>query len=122
MGKSLSQVKFIIEDVKSVIRLLHQVYSIKNDPTVFWGASLFLKSILKLIPNNPCILGIIDNDKNKVGKLVCKGYKVFTPEALNELCPKNVIYAIKNNSETHYPKLKNFLAWFQMKLRPFCLA
>lgn len=73
---------------------------------MLWGASLFLKELLENEPKaNPNILGVIDKNPNNLGKM-CGNYKIYPPEALNELKPDEVIMTIFNNNEKIYEELK----------------
>jgi len=103
----LSQVKFIIEDVKSVIWLLYQIYSIKKDQTVFWGASEFLRDFLEKyeIQND---VYIVDKDLTKTTQAFGK-YSISPVDSIDEIKPDIVICIIKNNSKKVYSSIKKEL-------------
>ena len=59
---------------------------LKNGKNIFvFGAHIFSQVILHLVKNKEDILGVLDNDKNKIGKFLY-GFdlRVFNPEILNK--------------------------------------
>ena len=80
--------------------------SINSKKVMLWGASIFLKEFLKNETEaNPNIIGVIDKNPDNWGKM-CGNYKIYPPEALNELKPDEVILTIINNNEKIYAELK----------------
>lgn len=102
------------QKIQSAIRYdyitLDYLYKIVgNKRVMLWGASLFIKQILekeeKPFKN---ILGIIDKNSGSWGKM-CGNYKIYSPEALNELKPDSVILTVLSNNESIYKNLKEEL-------------
>ena len=58
------------------------------------------------------ILGFIDNNKNKVGKIF-HGLEIFSPEILKKIIPDKIVILVDSESEillqieTQYPEMKN---------------
>ena len=91
------KIRFYLKDLNKIV---------KNKRVVLWGASLFLKELLKSETEaNPNILGVIDKNPDNWGKM-CGNYKIYPPEALNELKPEEVILTIINNNEKIFAELK----------------
>ena len=79
---------------------------IGDKKVMLWGASLFIKQVLeKETEKNPNILGIIDKNRSFEGELI-GNYKIFAPEAINELKPDGVILTVLSNNEIIYEILK----------------
>ncbi len=77
---------------------------------VLWGASLFLRSLLKdEKERNPNILGIIDRNTALQGTSL-GNYEIYAPEALEELKPDAVISTIYNDNEAAYYSLQEYLS------------
>lgn len=81
---------------------------IENNPTkkiAFWGASLFLENILEDFDiKKENIIGIIDRNTALQG-LEKFGYKIFSPEILNQNDINAIILTIQNNNEIIYKDL-----------------
>lgn len=91
---------------KPAPRYLFLYEAIQSEKVMLWGASIFLKEILKNETEaSSNILGVIDKNPDNWGKM-CGNYKIYPPKALNELKPKEVILTIINNNETIYAELK----------------
>lgn len=91
---------------KKYLTINHLYKLIGSKKIMLWGASLFLKEVLeKEQKENPNILGIIDKNPDNWGGM-CGNYKIYPPEALNELKPDEVIMTILNNNENIYEELK----------------
>ena len=81
---------------------------IKNKKVYLWGASNFLKDILKEEKEiNPNILGIIDKNENLWGKDFCN-YKIYSPAILDNH-PADVLVTIYNNYYKAYQAVKKEL-------------
>ena len=79
---------------------------IGDQKVMLWGASLFIKQVLeKETEKNPNILGIIDKNRFFEGEFI-GNYKIFTPEAINELKPDGVILTVLSNNEIIYETLR----------------
>ena len=95
-----------IENKETLFYLKDLNKIVKNKKVVLWGASIFLKELLKNETEaNPNILGVIDKNPDNWDKM-CGNYKIYPPEALNELKPDEVIMTIFNNNEKIYEELK----------------
>ena len=82
---------------------------IGDKKVMLWGASLFLKKVLEKEEKiNPNILGIIDKNYKLIGKTL-GNYRIYPPEAINDLEPDGVILTILSNNETIYDILKEEL-------------
>lgn len=78
---------------------------IRNKKVYLWGASNFIRDLLaKEEEKNPNILGIIDKNEALWGSDFC-GYKVFSPNVLEEK-PSNILITIYRNYETVYDLIK----------------
>ena len=79
---------------------------VKNKKVLLWGASLFLENLLKqekeVLSN---IVGIIDNNIDKQNQDFY-GYRVFSPEKINELDADYILITIANKTEHFYYKLQ----------------
>lgn len=79
--------------------------TIQNKKVIFWGASLLLESILKfekqILPN---VLGIVDNNPEKWGKMLY-GYKIISPKEINKLEVDAVLITITDKSSDFYKQL-----------------
>lgn len=76
---------------------------------VLWGASLFLESFIKkynLETNN--VIGIIDKNPYKTGEYI-GAYKIYSPEALEELNPDEIIVTIANSTKERVVEVKDYL-------------
>lgn len=80
----------------------------KDKKILFWGASLFLKDYIQ---NNDLsdfkILGIIDKNHKKNGSNFA-GYRIISPQNIQEFEDAIIINAIKNSSDEIYNKLTAF--------------
>ena len=106
-------IKFLLylhKELKSInmTKLLNKL--IKHHTAVFWGASLFLRSLLEqdISDKNNNILGIIDKNPARWGEKIGP-YEIFPPEKLLELKPECVLMTIYNNNEIIYPQVQEFL-------------
>lgn len=80
---------------------------IGNKKVVLWGASIFIKNVLKCEKKkNKNILGIVDLNKALWGTS-CGNYEIFSPDALNKLKPDGVILTVLSNNDIIYKNLKN---------------
>lgn len=77
---------------------------IGDKKVVLWGASFFIKKLLKG-EKNENILGIIDSNAALWDKDF-EGYRVYPPTKLEELNPDKIIMTIYSNHEELYPKFK----------------
>lgn len=76
---------------------------------VFWGASFFLQEFLKKHKlHNKNIIGIIDKNSERWNKKLYD-YTIYPPEELAELKPEILICTIKNNHETIYREIKEYV-------------
>ncbi len=73
---------------------------------LLWGASLFIQKVLEDEESpNPNILGFVDRNKIRQGEF-CGSYKIYPPEAINELKPDGVLMTILSGHERVYEGLK----------------
>jgi len=94
-------VKNFIDDLKIAKQLKQEV---KNNRVVLWGASMYLKHLVKFFNvNSPEIIGIIDRDKNKTGTKIGR-YKIYPPEAITTLAPDKIISSVVN-----HPKMEQYI-------------
>ena len=92
---------------KAVTNLIN--YILSNNKIMLWGASLFLQEILSAHSHFDNIVGIIDKDPSKCNMDFC-GYKIYSPESLNQLKPNKVFLTIFNNNIEIYEALKEEFA------------
>lgn len=90
--------------------IMVQLEEHRNEQIMFWGASNFLNSFI----SNPefkhyNILGIIDTDKGKQDTYM-HGYKIFSPDCLNELKPVCIIDTVINKYLKNYNIIKNIIS------------
>ncbi len=89
------------------INLCFKIYT--KQKLMFWGASLFLIKFLKNFRiKTSNILGIIDKNPARWGEEIY-GYKVYPPESIKDLKPKNLIMTIQHYHEDRYPDLKQLI-------------
>ncbi len=101
--------KFKLKSREKYLNVNYLYKIIGSKKIMFWGASIFLKELLKNETEaNPNILGVIDKNPDNWDKM-CGNYKIYPPEALNELKPNEVIMTIFNNNEKIYDELKKIL-------------
>ena len=82
---------------------------IGNKKVMLWGASYYLRNLLKdEKTQNSNILGIIDRNSASWGENV-SFYKIYPPEAINELKPEYILLTAHNNHEIIYQNLKEDL-------------
>ena len=78
---------------------------VKNKKVLLWGASLFLENLLKqekeVLSN---IVGIIDNNIDKQNQDFY-GYKIFSPEKINELDADYILITIADKTNDFYHNL-----------------
>lgn len=92
----------IVEDRRLLNRLKNEV---QNKRVVLWGASLYLKKLIKYHNlNTPEIIGIIDRDPGKSGQRMGK-YQIYHPNSLKSLNPDEIISSVVN-----HPKMKDFIS------------
>lgn len=92
----------IVEDRRLLNRLKNEV---QNKRVVLWGASLYLKKLIKYHNlNTPEIIGIIDRDPGKSGQRLGK-YQIYHPNSLKSLNPDEIISSVVN-----HPKMKDFIS------------
>ncbi|MBQ8635858.1 glycosyltransferase [bacterium] len=85
------------------------IKNLKNEKTVFWGASNALKTVLNIFPQkNDSILGIIDKN-NALSKNFSRDYKIYNPAELKNLNPQSILITIKNNGNRIYKDIKNYV-------------
>lgn len=79
---------------------------IGDKKVLLWGTSLFIQEVLKNEKSpNPNILGFIDKNCTKWGKM-CGKYEIYPPKAINELKPDGVLMTVLSEHETVYESLK----------------
>ena len=89
--------------------LIEQLESTKGSKIAFWGASEFLKKIIK---NNDLtgynIVGVIDSDVEKVG-LYCGKYQIVEYQKISREIDY-IIFTIKNNNHKSYDSISSILS------------
>lgn len=96
-----SMLKTFIQDRKIAKNLTSEVH---NKRVVLWGASIYLKNLIKYHNlNAPEIIGIIDRDPGKAGKKLGR-YKIYHPNSLEKLNPDEIISSVIN-----HPKMEEFI-------------
>lgn len=89
------------------IKLFKILYSKKK--ILIWGASIYIQNFIRKYKiHNNNIVGFIDSNTNKESHFINE-YEVFTPEILEVYKPELIVFAIKNNHEKIYKKIKKFL-------------
>lgn len=74
-------------------------HNIKNKKAVFWGASEYLKVLVKQYKiDNKEIIGIIDVNQSRQGEKIGR-YEIFSPEKLKILKPNLIIPAAINHPQ-----------------------
>lgn len=81
---------------------------ISGKKVFLWGASNYLKKILEKLPKRNNIIGIIDSDEQKSGKLFC-GYKIYSPEYLRMQKSCFILSTIQSNSNKNYLEVQGML-------------
>ena len=98
--------KFLPVLKKDYVILDYLYQHIGENKVMLWGASNFIKDILsKEKTIKPNILGFVDKNFEMQGTM-CGNYKIYPPEALNELKPDAVVLTVLNNNETIYAELE----------------
>lgn len=96
-----SMLKTFVQD-RRIAKLL--VSEVHNKRVVLWGASIYLKNLIKFHNvNAPEIIGIIDRDPGKTGKKLGR-YKIYHPNSLEKLNPDMIISSVVN-----HPKMEEFI-------------
>lgn len=76
----------------------------KGNRVVLWGASIYLKNLIKFHHiNTKEIIGIIDRDPGKTGKKIGR-YKIYHPNSLELLKPNKIVSSVIN-----HPKMEEFI-------------
>ena len=102
-----NSIKNTLAEEMKYINLLAMTQAEKR--VVLWGASLFLEDFFtRYHILNENILGIIDKNICKQGKSLGE-YKIYPPEALNELKPDKIIVTIVNSAEERVKEIKVYL-------------
>lgn len=106
------------ESLENICKLEHSSYfkllnsnldKTNKQPVVLWGASLFLEDYLNENDlNNYNVIGIIDKNIKLHGNKI-NNLQVFSPEKIEQLCPKYIILTIKNNNQKIYQELKDYI-------------
>lgn len=91
---------------KDYITLEYLNKFIGNKQVMLWGASLFIKQLLeKEFKKNDNIIGIIDRNPASMGKYI-GNYKIYSPDAINNLRFDGIILTVFSNNEAIYESLK----------------
>jgi len=84
------------EKFKTINKLKKQI---RNKRAVLWGASIYLKELIKRnCLNCSEIAGIIDINPEKTGQKI-GNYKIYTPDALSSLKPQVIIPSVINHPQ-----------------------
>ena len=86
---------------------IKEIKNLSDKKIMFWGASNFLKDILS-IEKFINVCGIIDKDVTKQNKQFC-GYKIYSPDILDEIVPDIVIMSIKSNNLCIYNIVEEYI-------------
>ena len=90
-----------IKDFKNTQRLIK---SSQNKRVILWGASNYLKHLIKHQNlNSKNIIGIIDRDKNKTGTKLGK-YTIYSPDDITHLKPDLIVSTVVNR-----PRMKKYI-------------
>ena len=90
-------------------KILCQLEEHSKEPTLFWGASNFLKNFISSSDMKKYnILGIIDNDSKKWNTSFC-GYNIFSPNKLSNIKTVNIIDTVLNDYSANYARIKKII-------------
>ena len=86
-------------NLKFYIKFLYLLWKNRKKKIMFWGASLFLENLIKLLNiKYKNIIGVIDQNKTKQGNFIA-GYKIYSLEDINDINPDIIIFSVRNNNK-----------------------